>query len=186
MSTNKEAKNALERMYGKGCMFKKAGIEQKVEALRTIKTYKKFLRETKYTGRKIHLLERNLTYHHLKHRSEGGKATTENGAVIGELPHRYMHSLPRHDEEIINNMLRNYKLQISTGIMIPTDCQIDLRDATQIEIDLNTDDDVLIIPLEDDSKQPHTKKNKFNRAKTKRDTQDIIDEELQYMDDFDR
>lgn len=46
-------------------MFKKAHIEEQVEALRVIKTYKMFLRETRYTGKKIQQLEGNMTYHHL-------------------------------------------------------------------------------------------------------------------------
>lgn len=42
----------------------KAHIEEQVEALRVIKTYKMFLRETRYTGKKIQQLEGNMTYHH--------------------------------------------------------------------------------------------------------------------------
>lgn len=127
--SNKSAKQELERIYGKGCMFKKAKIAQQIEALGTIKTYKRFLTETRYTGRKIHLLEKNLTYHHLKHKSEGGKATVQNGAVIGELPHRYIHSLSRQEEELVNNMLRRYKL--TGGVIIPTDTRCrDIRSNT--------------------------------------------------------
>ena len=84
MSDNTKGRKSLERTYGKGCMFKKAHIEEQVEALRVIKTYKMFLRETRYTGKKIQQLEGNMTYHHLKHRSEGGKTNDENGSIINE------------------------------------------------------------------------------------------------------
>ena len=53
MSDNSKARQQLESIYGKGCMFKKARIEDQIEALKTIKTYKTFLRETRYTGKKI-------------------------------------------------------------------------------------------------------------------------------------
>ena len=47
MSDNTKGRKSLERTYGKGCMFKKAHIEEQVEALRVIKTYKMLLRETR-------------------------------------------------------------------------------------------------------------------------------------------
>ena len=40
MSDNSKARQQLESIYGKGCMFKKARIEDQIEALKTIKTYK--------------------------------------------------------------------------------------------------------------------------------------------------
>ena len=191
MSTNKSAKQELERVYGKGCMFKKAHIEEQIEALRTIQTYRRFLYETRYTGRKIHLLENNLTYHHLKHRSEGGKSTLENGAVIGELPHRYIHSLSRQEEEIINNMFREYKFKLQGGILVPTETGIDMRDPIQIELELNGEDGYIEIPAFDTTEQDLQKRRKFNRAKEKRNIQELIDEEMEWLysdqdDGFDR
>ena len=52
-----------------------------------IRTYKKFTTEMKFKGRKI---SKRLTYHHLRHRSEGGDVSIENGqyapvAVLGTL-----------------------------------------------------------------------------------------------------
>ena len=112
MSSNKNAREQLERQYGKGCMFKKAKIERKIEKKRVIKTYKKFLEEKRYTRKMIRKYEKMMTFHHLRHRSEGGKTNTENGAVVNGLAHIYMHSLPREQEEYINNELRRYKRQI--------------------------------------------------------------------------
>ena len=137
MSDNSKARQQLESIYGKGCMFKKARIEDQIEALRTIKTYKTFLRETRYTGKKIRLLEKNMTYHHLRHASEGGKATVENGAVVNELAHRYLHSLPREQEETVNNMLRKFKLQ--GGIIAPTENGLQTIQPIQIDLDFDFD-----------------------------------------------
>lgn len=71
MSSNKKIREKVERVYGKGCMFKKGRIEQKIEKIKRIKTYKKFLEEKKYTRKKIKHYESIMTYHHLKHKSEG-------------------------------------------------------------------------------------------------------------------
>lgn len=71
---NRKAKQQLAQIYGEGCMFKAAKIEQQIEELKTIKTYKRFLHETRYTGKKIYLLEKNITYHHLRHKSERRKS----------------------------------------------------------------------------------------------------------------
>ena len=53
MSTNKSAREALEAIYGKGCMFKKAKIAEKIEAMGGIKTYRRFLEEKEDLDQKI-------------------------------------------------------------------------------------------------------------------------------------
>lgn len=106
---NRKIREALERIYGEGCMFQKARIEKRIEQLGGIKTYKQFKEQHRYTLKKIKAFENIQTLHHLQHKSENGKTTIENGAVINSLAHTYLHSLPRADEEVINNMLRDYK-----------------------------------------------------------------------------
>lgn len=109
---NRNARIMLARIYGSGCMFKKSGAEKYIEKLGTIKTYKVFKEEKRYTSKKIKALENLMTYHHLKHKANGGKPTVENGAIINALAHQYIHSLPRTQEEIINDYLREYKRKI--------------------------------------------------------------------------
>lgn len=92
-------------------MFRKSHAEEFVEKLGTIKTYKQFKEEKHYTSKKTRCLEQMMTLHHLKHKAEGGKATVQNGAIINELAHRYLHSLPRSQEEIINDYIREWKRQ---------------------------------------------------------------------------
>lgn len=112
---NKKIRIALARLYGSGCMFKKSGAEKYIEKLGHIKTYKKYKQEKHYTSKKIKALENLLTLHHLKHKSEGGKAEVQNGAIINALAHSYMHSLPRSEEELINDYIREYKRNIDKG-----------------------------------------------------------------------
>ena len=136
---NKSVRKHLEKKYGKGCMFEKAHCEEQIEKLRTIKTFKRYLQEKKYSCEKIKELKNRITLHHFKHRSEGGRTTIENGGVVSELAHTYMHSLPRQHEEIINNMIKQYKINIVTlkgtgEIEKPQSIEIDMSDYIEIEV----------------------------------------------------
>ena len=62
--SNKKARQALERIYGKGCMMEKAGI-------RKIAGVKK--------------QDRQITYHHLRPKHLGGQATVENRCELSEV-----------------------------------------------------------------------------------------------------
>ena len=69
MSSNKSARQELERLFGKKCMIEELGIRYiPKKQRRTIKGY------TKY--------DECLTYHHIKEKHEGGKATADNGGLI--------------------------------------------------------------------------------------------------------
>ena len=196
-NSNRSAKKELERIYGKGCFFNRAKVAEQIEAMGGIKTFKVFVQEKRFKGKPI---SHQITYHHLKHKSEGGKATVENGANVEEVAHQYLHSLPRNQEEIINNMLREFKLNC---VMMTGDGQV--QEAQSISF--NFGEDVLVIPLYDNDerynpevarqaeereKAKHTKeykkKKKYERlqnptrAMKKRELQRIIEEE----EDWDR
>lgn len=192
-NSNRSAKKELERIYGKGCFFNRAKVAEQIEAMGGIKTFKVFVQEKRFKGKPI---SHQITYHHLKHKSEGGKATVENGANVEEVAHQYLHSLPRNQEEIINNMLREFKLNC---VMMTGDGQV--QEAQSISF--NFGEDVLVIPLydndekhnpevarqqaEEKEKAKHTKeykkKKKYERlqnptrAMKKRELQRMIEEE---------
>ena len=197
-NSNRSAKKELERIYGKGCFFNRAKVAEQIEAMGGIKTFKVFVQEKRFKGKPI---SHQITYHHLKHKSEGGKATVENGANVEEVAHQYLHSLPRNQEEIINNMLREFKLNC---VMMTGDGQVQEEQS----ISFNFGEDVLVIPLYDNDerynpevarqqaeereKAKHTKeykkKKKYERlqnptrAMKKRELQRMIEEE----EDWDR
>lgn len=154
MGKNKSAREALEAIYGKGCMFKRARIAERIEAIGGIKTYKRFLEEKRYTFKEIRRYESVLTYHHLQHKQDGGKETVKNGAEINSLAHCYMHALPREDEEIINNMLRDFKNSI--------ECKVEFTDNLDLPFTVVS---TVFKPCE------LTKKKKYDRAKEKREWQ---------------
>lgn len=133
MASNKTKREELEKIYGKGSMFQKAKTEEYISTLPKIKGYKKFVEEKHFTSKEIKALKKRMNYHHLQHKAEGGATSIENGAVIDELEHRYIHSLPRNQEEIINNHIRQWKLDFIT---LTTEAVID---SEEISIDLNHD-----------------------------------------------
>ena len=176
MSSNKGVKWLLELHYGKGCMFRKARIAERIEKMGGIKTYKKFVEETHYKGRKIRILESHLTLHHLQHRSEGGPTTEANGAVVNELAHRYLHSLPRDQEEVINNMLRGYKLNVSQIGITQDGLQVISADSIPLEFQIGDEEEFITIPLEDNTREDIDRR--YNRAKEKQELRRYIDEIL--------
>ncbi len=155
---NSKARKDLERIFGKGCFMERAGI-------RTIKGVRKDARL--------------MTYHHLKHKSEGGKATVENGANLYAENHQFLHSLSRGEEEKINNVIRRWKANFLT-----TNGLGEIIDSASLDFpDLTKDEDCVIIELEENTEEQKKlrkskKQQKFNRAQTKRLTQKLIDEEL--------
>lgn len=156
-------------------MFSKARIAERIESMGGIRTYRSYVAEKRFKGKKI---PKQLTYHHLRHKSDGGKATVENGAVVDATAHAYLHSLPRHQEEIINNMLRAYKI----NAMAITTEEVLNHDA--IEFDMT---DYITIPLEDDTPQYNRKKairerkkqEQLSRAQIKRETRKAVEEYLE-------
>lgn len=180
---NKGAKHDLEVVYGKGCMFKRAHIEELIERIGNIKTYRQYKEEMHYKRRKVNSLESSLTYHHLKHRSEGGHTTIDNGAVVNELAHRYMHSLPREQEEVINDILREFKFKLSGGILIPDEQGLQIQQPFSVDFSELDMTDYIEIDVYDNSEQD---RQKFNRAKQKRDTRRLIQESLDGDDIYGR
>jgi len=154
MKQNKKVREKLEKQYGKGCMFKKAKVEEKIEK-RVIKTYRKFIENRKYTGKVIEFYESQMNLHHLKHKAEGGATTVENSAEVCSLAHMYMHSLPRGQEEIINNILREYKRQIDECEVVVDDVDVPF---TVIPVEFYVDE-----------------RGKYNRAKKKQEDKRLID-----------
>lgn len=167
---NKIIRERLERIYGKGCMFQKALIAERIEAMGGIKTYREYIQEHKYTFKKVKKLESTMTLHHLKHRAEGGATSERNGAVVSALGQGYLHSLPKEHEEIVNGMLRDYKAGIDAGRYERVDVEIsdDFNSGIEINMaELSADDEKIVIE----------RPKKYNRAAMKREMRAIIEDE---------
>lgn len=173
---NSAARRRLERVYGKVDMFVKAEVEKKLEELQ-IKGYKVFEEEQRLKGRPI---SQQLTFHHLKHRSEGGDQSPRNGALIGLTRHEYMHSLTREEEEIANNIIRDWKMNfvIMSG-------KGEILDSGTLEPDFT---DCITIPVYDNTiaDKKYREHKHPSRAQKKQDLRRLIeeyeaeDDELEY------
>lgn len=151
---NSTIRKQLEKIYGKGCMFQKAHIAERLENIEGILSYSKY--KTRFKLKEIKRLEANMTLHHLKHKFEKGKTTVENGAIVNELAHRYLHNgLTRQQEEVANNMLREFKEEIPVIEVDDLDVGIEIKTAVITPEDL--------IP-------------QYNRAKVKRETRKMYKE----------
>ena len=146
---NKSIRLALIKVYGNRCMFLKAHIPERLKGT-IIKSYRKFKKEMHYTFKQIQELEGNLTLHHLRHEADGGELTPHNGAIVNELAHRYIHSLPREQEEVINDMLREYKssFRITGGLLTTTEKDLELLEPFGFDLDIQ-EEGFIEIPLTD-------------------------------------
>lgn len=115
--------------------------------------------------------QEQLTYHHIQERSNGGPATEENGAILKEYNHAWLHKQSPETIEAINQKLQEYKATISASILQTSDS--DIEQSMPIELSFDTSD-CITIPAYDT--EPKEKKNKFNRAKVKQETKEMIEE----------
>lgn len=165
MASNKKRREELERIFGEGSMFQKAKTEEYISTLPKIKGYRRFLKERHFTTKELRKLTKRMNYHHLEHRADGGTTTIENGAVVNEAEHRYIHSLPRNQEEIINNHIRKWKADF---ISMTTDGIIDHK---EVDIDLNQD--FIEIPTHDYKPKKVNKKH-YEEKQRKREDKEFL------------
>lgn len=111
-------------------------------------------------------MEKTLTFHHLRHKSQNGKSEAENGALVNGLAHIYMHSLPREQEEVINDMLRDYKKGIKVNIARVTTEEITPVQAVELpEID---EEDYIEIEVEPMTPEELEKYEAYKKARNER------------------
>ena len=165
MSSNKAAKEELIRRYGAKCFIERLG-----------------LRDTsglKYTGKAQYKKMKMLTYHHIREKSKGGKATRENGALLSAENHAWFHQQDRADRERMNQMFQELKRNIDNNY---EPCEVQLVSEEELEQENGEPFELHIATgsFESDAKmqpkfKPHTaKKKKYNRARNKRKTKRIV------------
>ena len=107
---------------------------------------------------------KQLTYHHIRMRKDGGKATVENGALLSAENHAWFHKQSPQVQTQMNEMFQEYKRQQSQ------ECQVVFVDELEFPFEIRTTEFHI-----DEREQ---KKTKYNRAKDKREVQKRINEEL--------
>lgn len=145
--SNKSAREALEKIYGKHCM-----IHQGIRKLRPPRPHGK-----SYKGKSI---AAQLTYHHLRAKRNGGDATVENGAVLCRSCHDWIEQLSNSEREQVNNELRQYKREHSK------ECTVEFVDFLPLDFEVKV---ATFTPEQ-------LMKPKYNRAEVKRDTRKKLEE----------
>lgn len=146
MSSNKKAKEELIRLYGAECFIEKLHLRKDDKPRR-------------YTGKAQRKRMKQLTYHHIREKSKGGKATVENGALLSEENHQWFNKQSPEVQAAMNRRFQEYKK-----------CKVVFTD--DLDIGIKVEATIFEVP----NKSP---KKKFNRAKEKREFQKQIDEELE-------
>ena len=150
MSNNKKAKEELIRRYGAECFIEKLKLRKDTEPKR-------------YKGKGQMKKMRQLTYHHIRMKKDGGRATVENGALLSAENHAWFHKQSPRDQAIMNEMFQEYKRQYQ-------ECQIVFVDELELPFEVKT--------MEFHIDERELKRTKYNRAKEKREFQKRVDEEL--------
>ena len=163
---NRQGRKILEQIYGEGCFMERAGIrkitpEEEKLFKKTIKGFKK--------------LDRTITYHHIRERHNGGKVTIENGANLAAYNHAWLHQQSPEVRNSINRQLQEFKMSIVRMSFNDKCEQIDMMSE---RIPLRQDNYVSIKAYDNTEQDLEKRRQKFNRAKTKRETQKMIDEIL--------
>ena len=150
MSSNKKAKEELIRIYGAECFIDKLKLRKDVGPKR-------------YKGKKQMQQMKQLTYHHIKMKKDGGRATRENGALLSAENHAWFHKQNEQAQREMNELFQEYKKQSK-------ECEVVFVD------NLDLDFQIKVMEFHIDEKEQ--KKEKYNRAKEKEKFKKRIDEEL--------
>ena len=145
MSNNKKAKEKLIELYGAECFIEKLHLRQDDKPRH-------------YTGKAQLKRMKQLTYHHIQERRNGGKATVENGALLSVENHIWFNKQSPKVQARLNKAFQRYK-----------ECQVVFSD----DIELRTE--VAAVELRIEEKE---QKKSYNRAKQKRENRRLAEEYL--------
>lgn len=93
--SNKSAKEKLIKLYGEECFIEKLHLRKDTER--------------HYTGKGQLKRMKQLTYHHIRMKKDGGKATVENGALLSNENHSWFHKQSKEEQERMNKAFQEYK-----------------------------------------------------------------------------
>lgn len=151
MSSNKSVKEKMIRIYGAECFVEKLHLRKD--------------KERRYTGKGQLKRMKQLTYHHIKMKKDGGRATIENGALLSAENHAWFHKQSPEKQSEMNRAFQEYKMAFAE---LTTE---GIKQAQRIEIDMSN---CMTIPLENNRET-----TKQRRAREKRELRREM-EELEY------
>lgn len=114
MSSNKRAKEKLIKLYGAECFIDKLKLRVDAEP-------------RKYKSKGQYKRMKQLTFHHIKERRNGGKATVENGALLSVENHEWFNKQSSELQKQINKAFQEYKKFVECSVVfgeIETDVEV--------------------------------------------------------------
>lgn len=146
MSSNKRAKQRLIELYGEECFIEKLHLRKDAEPRR-------------YTSKGQRKRMKQLTYHHIRERRNGGKATVENGALLSAENHEWFNKQSKEAQKQMNELFQRYKASV--------ECKVEFVDDLETHLSVAS---AIIVPTE-------LEKEHYNRAKEKRAWKKEVEEE---------
>jgi len=143
MSSNRKAKEDLIKHYGAECFIEKLHLRKDTEP-------------RKYTSKNQYEKMKQLTYHHIRMKQNGGKATRENGALLSNENHIWFHKQSPQAQGYMNAMFQEYKRQVD-------ECEVIFVDSLKLPFEIRA------VEFSIDER------GKYNRAKQKRANKRLID-----------
>lgn len=144
--SNKKARKKLIKLYGAECFIEKLHLRKDKEP-------------RKYTSKGQYEKMKQLTYHHIREKQHGGKATVENGALLSAENHIWFNEQSKEAQEQMNELFQKYKQSI--------ECKVEFVDELDTRFNIAS---AIIVPAE-------LEKAHYNRAKEKRAWQREVEEE---------
>lgn len=144
--SNKKARKKLIKLYGAECFIEKLHLRTDTEP-------------RQYTSKGQYKRMKQLTYHHIREKQYGGKATVENGAILSEENHIWFNEQSKEAQKQMNELFQKYKHSV--------ECKVEFVE----ELDTRFTVASAIIVLSD------LEKEHYNRAKEKRAWQKQVEEE---------
>ena len=134
--SNKKAKERLIQLYGEECFIEKLHLRVDTEPRR-------------YKSKGQYKRMKQLTYHHIRERQHGGKATVENGALLSAENHEWFNKQSKEAQKQMNELFQRYKASV--------ECKVEFVDDLDTRFSVAS---AIIVPAE--------LEKKYNRAKEKR------------------
>ena len=143
--SNKKARKKLIKLYGAECFIEKLHLRTDTEP-------------RQYTSKGQYKRMKQLTYHHIREKQYGGKATVENGALLSAENHIWFNEQSKEAQKQMNELFQRYKQSV--------ECSVEFVDNLETNFSIAS---VIIVPAE--------LEKKYNRAKEKRAWQKQVEEE---------
>lgn len=144
--SNKKARKKLIKLYGAECFIEKLHLRKDTE-----------LRQ--YAGKGQYEKMKQLTYHHIREKQHGGKATVENGALLSEENHIWFNEQSKESQKQMNELFQKYKHSV--------ECKVEFVEELDTRFSIAS---AIIVPAE-------LEKEHYNRAREKRAWKKEVEEE---------